>query len=454
MIQEKIHNQKSYFEEGKTQSVRFRLGQLQQLRDGIKKYESDILEALCKDLNKPAFEAYTSEIGFVLESIKYTMKHLKSWAKSDKRQMPFHQFGSKGQITYQPYGTVLIIGPFNYPFQLLIEPMIGAIAAGNTVVLKPSSDTPRTEALIVKMIADIFNPNYIDVVTGGREAVTELIHSKFDYIFFTGSVNVGKVVMKAASENLVPVTLELGGKSPTIIDKSAHIELAAKRVAWGKFLNSGQTCIAPDYVYVHEDVADKFKLSLMKQLKKFYGDDIQASPDYGRIVSEKHFSRLVGLIDQEKVFFGGQSDFADKYIAPTLLENVEWSDDVMSDEIFGPILPIMTYTDLNQVIQEINNRPKPLALYIFTQRKKVERELLKRTSSGGVAINDTITHITSPYLPFGGVGSSGMGAYHGKYSFLTFSHQRSVVKKTNMIDTKVLYPPYKNRLKVIRKIMK
>ena len=453
MIQEKLVNQKAYFHEGKTQSVRFRLGQLQKLRDGIKKYESQLLEALFVDLGKSKFEAYTNEVGFVLDSIKYAMKNLKDWSRIDKVKLPIHHFGAKGEIHYEPYGSVLIIGPFNYPFQLLIEPMIGALAAGNTVILKPSSDTPHVEALVVKMMKELFKPEYVDVVTGDRQVVTELIHSPFDYMFFTGSVNVGKIVMKAASENLVPVTLELGGKSPTIVDKSAHIDLAAKRIAWGKFINAGQTCVAPDYVYVHESIADKFKLRVMHYIRKFYGENPQLSPDYGRIVSERHFNRLLSLIDEEKKCFGGRHDIDEKYIEPTVLEHVTWDDPVMEDEIFGPIMPIMTYSDLNQVIHEINSRPKPLALYVFASRKKVVKEVIKRTSSGGVGVNETIIQVASHKLPFGGVGHSGMGSYHGKYSFETFSHKKSIVKKGN-IGLDVVYPPYKNKFTLGKMILK
>ncbi|MCH4887595.1 aldehyde dehydrogenase [Acidaminobacter sp. JC074] len=453
MVRTLLENQKMYYHEGHTQSVRFRMGQLQKLRDAIKKYELDIIDALYKDLRKPAFEAYTHEVGFVLESITFTMKRLKKWLRHENKKVPLHQFGSKGYLTYEPYGSVLIIGPFNYPFQLLIEPLIGAIAAGNTAILKPSSDTPHTEAVIVKMIQETFDDQFISIVTGGREITTELINSPFDYMFFTGSVNVGKVVMEAASKNLVPVTLELGGKSPTIVDKSANINIAAKRIAWGKFLNAGQTCIAPDYVYVHEKVADKFKVALKKHLLAFYGADPKESPDYGRVVSEKHFNRLTEMI-QGDVIIGGDSDIEDKYIEPTVIDNVTWDEPIMADEIFGPILPIMTYSDLDDVIFQINSRPKPLALYLFTTKKSIEKKVLQKTSSGGMAINDTITHITSPYLPFGGVGHSGMGAYHGRYSFETFSHRRSLIKKSNLIDLAIAFPPYKDKVKLVKKIMK
>lgn len=453
MVETLLSKQKEFFLTGKTQSLRFRMGQLQKLKDGIKKYEADLLDALYKDLRKPAFEAYTSEIGFSLESINFTMKKLNRWMRKENRKMPLHQLGSKGFMTYEPYGSVLIIGPFNYPFQLLIEPMIGAIAAGNTVILKPSSDTKHTEAVIVKMIEELFDESYVAVVTGNREVTSELINSDFDYIFFTGSVRVGKIVMEAAAKHLTPVTLELGGKSPTIVDSSANITMAAKRIVWGKFMNAGQTCIAPDYVYVHRKVADKFKKALKKQIINFYGQSIIDSPDYGRIVSEKHFNRLISMI-QGDVYVGGTYDEVARYIEPTVLENVTWEHPIMEDEIFGPILPVMVYDDLDEVIDMINSRPKPLALYLFTTKKSIEKKVLKFTSSGGMAINDTISHITSPHLPFGGVGESGMGAYHGKYSFETFSHRRSVVKKSNWLELYMAFPPYKNKIKIVKKIMK
>lgn len=437
-----------------TKSLDFRLKQLKQLKEAIKKYEKAIIEALRKDLGKHEFEAYTNEVGFTLDSIGYTMKHLRKWQKDQKVKTPIHQLGAKSYIQFEPYGTVLIIAPFNYPFQLLIEPLIGAIAAGNTVVLKPSEYTTHTEAVIKEMIESHFPEDYISVVTGGREVTTELINSKFDYIFFTGSVTVGKIVMAAASKNLTPVTLELGGKSPTIVDKSAKIDLAARRIAWGKFLNAGQTCVAPDYVYVHKSIEKEFKEKLKGYIHDFYGHEAHKSEDYGRIVTKRHHNRLRDLIHPDKIFHGGSHDEDSLYIEPTILEDVSWSDPIMADEIFGPILPILTYEDIDEVIQVIQENDKPLALYLFTEDKVLEEKVLKSTSFGGGAINDTISHVASPYLPFGGVGPSGMGVYHGKYSFEVFSHKRSVLRKSTKFDMKLIYPPYKNKVKLAKLFMK
>jgi aldehyde dehydrogenase (NAD+) len=452
MVKDILSKQKAFFNTGVTKSVAFRKHQLDILRTLILKYEKELLDALKKDLNKPEFEAYTNEIGFTLESIKTMKSKVKKWSKRRKVKTPIHQFGSKSFIEPVPYGSVLIIGPFNYPFQLLIEPMIGAIAAGNTVILKPSEYTSHTEKLIVKMIAEAFDEEYVAVFTGGREVTTELINSPFDYIFFTGSVPVGRVVMEAAAKNLVPVTLELGGKSPTIVDKTANIKIAAKRIAWGKYINAGQTCIAPDYIYVHEDIEESFKAYLKTYIHEFYGH-AKESPDYGRIVSVRHFNRLKSLINHKKVYHGGQTIEEHKFIEPTILHNVTWDDDVMNDEIFGPILPILTYSSLDEVIHAIVSRPRPLALYLFTENKAVEEKVLKHTAFGGGAINDTITHVANPHLPFGGIGASGMGGYHGKHSFETFSHNRSMIKKSTGIDLKLIFPPYGNKVKLAKKFM-
>lgn len=454
MIRQSIKNQRVYFHKGLTKPIETRITQLKKLKSVIKKYENDILKALKQDLNKPVFEAYTNEVGFTLDSIGYTIKHLKKWSKKKRVKTPIHQFGSKSYIESEPYGSVLIIAPFNYPFQLLIEPLIGAIAAGNTVILKPSEHTVETEKLMVKMIKEIFDPKFVDIFTGGKDVTTELINSAFDYIFFTGSVPVGRIVMRAAAENLIPVTLELGGKSPTIVDESANIELAAKRIAWGKFINAGQTCIAPDYVYVHVSVAEALKEALAKNIRAFYGVKAYESVDYGRIVSDTHYQRLVKLIDAQKVFYGGGYKQEERYIEPTILHNVDWSDSVMSEEIFGPILPVLVYEEIDEVIKTIINRPKPLALYLFTESRVIRDEVLSRTSFGGGAINDTISHVATPYLPFGGVGASGMGVYHGRHSFETFSHKRSVIKKSTKLDIKLVFPPYGDKVKLARRFMK
>ena len=454
MIADLMQKQKQWFSTGVTKSIPFRLNQLKRLRESIQDHEKEILEALKLDLNKPEFEAYATEVGFVLDSIRHFEKNLEKWAKDKTTKTPIHQAFSKGTIKYEPYGTVLIIAPYNYPFQLLIEPLIGAISAGNTVILKPSEYTTHTEKIIIKVIEDAFDPEYICVVTGGRDITQELIHAPFDYIFFTGSVEVGKVVMRAAADHLVPVTLELGGKSPTIVHEDADIVAAAERITWGKFMNAGQICIAPDYIYVHASKEQLFIDEVLKNIVKYYGTFPIKSPDYCRIVNQRHMERLIGLINHDKVVMGGQYDMAERYIAPTVMKGVTWDDAVMKEEIFGPLMPIMTYTSLEDVIQNIIKRPKPLALYLFSESESIQDYVMDQVSFGGGCINDTILHVSSPYLPFGGVGASGMGAYHGEDSFKTFSHAKSILKKTVKVEKMVLYPPYKNNVKWIKKLLK
>ncbi|MFC7370965.1 aldehyde dehydrogenase [Fictibacillus iocasae] len=447
---------KQYFSTGKTRDVAFRLQQLNKLKNSIRRYEKDILDALYKDLRKSEFEAYGSEIGFTLDSIKYMMKHLKKWSKPKKVKTPIHQFPSKSYILREPYGTVLIVGPFNYPFQLLIEPMIGAIAAGNNVILKPSESTPAITNVIKRLIKDTFEENYVTVVEGEKETTSLLIHAPFDYIFFTGSVPVGKIVMEAAAKNLVPITLELGGKSPAIVDKTANLDIAAKRIAWGKFLNAGQTCIAPDYILAHSSIKDDLIQKLKDTVEAFYGSDSSKSGDYGRIVNERQFDRLAALLqeDSEKITVGGNTDRDDLYIEPTILHHIDWNDAVMKDEIFGPILPIIEYDGLDDVMKNIQNSPKPLALYVFTEDQEVEEKLLHFVSFGGGCVNDTLSHIVSPHMPFGGVGSSGVGAYHGKYSFDVFTHQKSILKKSAKFESGLVFPPYGDKIKWLRKLLK
>jgi len=367
-----------------------------------------------------------------------------------------HQFPSSGYIMYEPYGTVLIIGPFNYPFQLLLEPLVGAIAAGNCAVLKPSESTPTVSALVKKIIEEIFEEKYIRVIEGEKDTTSALINSAFDYIFFTGSVPVGRIVMQAAAKNLVPVTLELGGKSPVIVDKSCNFKIAAQRILWGKLINAGQTCIAPDYILVHKDIKDSFIKELKNVVIGFYGEDASKSSDYGRIVNKRQFERLISLIEQDKdkIIYGGGSSVGNLYIEPTILDKVDWTDAVMQDEIFGPIMPILEYQDLESAIEMINERPKPLSLYIFTEDKNVEAEVLGRVSFGGGCVNDTISHVTSANMPFGGVGNSGIGSYHGKDSFETFSHKKSILKKSTSVAIKFIFPPYENRVNFIKKIFK
>lgn len=445
-----------FFHTNQTKDLHFRLQQLQILKETISKYESKITEALQADLGKHPFESYTSEIGFVRHSITHTMKRLKKWAKPKKVKTPLTLFPSKSMIRYEPYGTVLIIGPFNYPFQLLIEPLIGAIAAGNCVVLKPSELVPNVSAVITEMMETTFDSSYIRSVEGGIETNTSLIHAPFDYIFFTGSVPVGRIVMEAAAKNLVPVTLELGGKSPVLVDKSADVKAAAKRILWGKTLNSGQTCVAPDYLMVHEEIKTDLIDEMKQTLSAFYGQKMEDNKDYGRIVSDRHFTRLNTILEKEKdqIIFGGATNSDTRFMEPTLIE-ANWASPSMEDEIFGPLLPLLTYRDLDEAIQSINKLSKPLALYLFTSDKQVEEKVLTEISSGGVCINNTVTHLANPDLPFGGVGNSGMGAYHGENSFITFSHKKSVLKTSTKINVPLLFPPYNDKnFKWVRRFLK
>ena len=443
-----------FFRTGKTKNISYRLDALHRLRTGIKRYEHKLLEALKLDLNKSEYEAYTCEIGYVLEEIRFTSKHLRSWAKPQKVKTPITHIGSKSYIYSEPYGVALIISPWNYPFQLAIAPLIGAIAAGNCAVLKPSELTPRTSQVLEQLIKDIFPEEYIAVVQGGVETSQALLREKYNTIFFTGSVAVGKIVMEAAAKHLTPVTLELGGKSPCIVHKDAHIKHAAKRIAWGKFLNAGQTCVAPDYVYVHHKIKDRFIEELKRAVKELYGEYPLGNPNYTHIVSERHFQRLTTFLKEGKLIIGGKTDRDKLVIEPTVLTDVSWADSVMEDEIFGPILPILDYSNLTEVIKEIHNYTKPLALYLFTENSVVSKKILKHISFGGGCINDTIYHLASPYLPFGGVGNSGMGAYHGKGSFDTFSHKKSILKQTTFFDLPLRYPDAKNGLKFIKYFMK
>jgi len=454
MIQDIIKKQKDFFQTNKTKDLNYRIIFLNKLKEVIKAKETDILNALKNDLGKSKFEAYTSEVGFVLESLNHTIKNVGKWSKTKKVRSPIFMPISKSYFKYQPHGTVLIIGPFNYPFQLIMEPLIGALAAGNTCILKPSDKTPKTVEIIKEIIAEVFNDEYVDVVTGNREAVSELIHSDFDYIFFTGSVPVGKIIMEAASKNLTPVTLELGGKSPTIVHNDADIKKSASRIVWGKYYNAGQTCIAPDYLYVHEDVKDKLLKELKRQIVEFYTDDPLKSPDYGRIINLKEFNRLSELIDSSKLYFGGEKIKEELKISPTILRDVTWEDDIMKREIFGPILPVLDYSNIENVINIIKNKPSPLSLYLFTEDKILQEKIEDEVPFGGGCINDTISHVSSPKLPFGGTGNSGMGSYHGKESFITFSHKKSMMKKSTLFDIRYIYPPYKGKFNLIKKIMK
>lgn len=449
-----VEKQKSFFKTGQTKELSFRLEALKKLQTSIRENEKKIIQALKDDLNKSEFEAYSTEVGFVLSELRYIMKNLPSWVKPKKVKTPMTHIGSSSIIYSEPYGTALIISPWNYPFQLAIAPLIGAICAGNCSVIKPSELSPKTSKVVAEMIHELFPEEYIAVKEGAVETSQALLKEPFDYIFFTGSVYVGKIVMEAAGKNLTPVTLELGGKSPCIVHEDANIPVAAKRIAWGKFTNAGQTCIAPDYVYVYQGIKDVFLNELKKVIHDLYGQEPLENPNYTRIVSEKHFKRLQSFLNNGTCFTGGKSDEKKLMIEPTILTNVTWKDPIMGEEIFGPLMPVMEYEDINEVIDTIQDHPKPLALYLFTKNKTIEKEILNHVSFGGGCINDTIYHISTPHLPFGGVGSSGLGAYHGKSSFDTFSHKKSVLKQTTLFDIPLRYPNVKNGLKKIKLFLK
>lgn len=456
IIEQKFYDSKAFFNTQQTKDISFRKEQLKKLSKAIKSYESDILEALYTDLGKNKVEAYATEIGITLKSIKNARKELKNWTKTKNVDTPLYLFPTKSYIKKEPYGTVLIIAPFNYPFQLVFEPLIGAIAAGNTAIIKPSELTPNVARVIKRLINETFDANYIEVIEGGIEETQTLIHLPFDYVFFTGSENVGKIVYQAASENLVPVTLEMGGKSPVIVDETANIKVASERICFGKFTNAGQTCVAPDYILVHESVKDDLITALSKTLREFYGQNIQQSPDYGRIVNLKHYHRLTSLLNSEQmnIVFGGHSDEDERYIEPTLLDHVTSDSAIMQEEIFGPILPILTYQSLDEAIAFIHQRPKPLSLYLFSEDENATQRVINELSFGGGAINDTLMHLANPKLPFGGVGASGMGRYHGKYSFDTFTHEKSYIFKSTRLESGVHLPPYKGKFKYIKTFFK
>lgn len=454
MITNIINIQKEYFYKNQTKDINFRINSLKKLKSLITSHESKILDALYKDLRKSNFESYETEIGIVLEEINYTIKKLKKWSKPKKVRTNFINFHAKSYIYNDPYGVVLIIAPWNYPFQLTIAPLIGSIAAGNCTVIKTSEYAPYTSRLLVEIINNEFSPNYIKVIEGGREINELLLNEQFDYIFFTGSVPVGKIIMEKAAQNLIPITLELGGKSPLIVNEDVDTKLAAKRIVWGKFLNAGQTCVAPDYMIVHKKIKQKLIYEIEKTIKHFYGEDIIKSPDYPRIISERHFDRLNKLLKDGKIVIGGEVNKNDLFIEPTIIDNVNLDSAIMEDEIFGPLLPILEFENINEIFSIVRRYPKPLALYVFTNDIKFEKNILENISFGGGCINETVMHLTSPYLPFGGVGQSGMGSYHGKYSYDTFSHKKSILKKSNWFDLSFRYPPYNNKLKWLKKIMK
>ncbi|MBD3903990.1 aldehyde dehydrogenase [Chryseobacterium sp. Ch-15] len=442
-IQEIVLQQKAFFKTQQTKNIRFRKMYLEKLRDLILENENLLYEAIYKDFGKSKFDTFTTEISFVLNDIKYYLKNLKSLSKPKKvRTNLANQFG-KSRIYNEPLGNILVIGAWNYPYQLSLSPIVAALAAGNCCILKPSEIAENTMKVMAKIINENFPSEYLYVYEGGIDETTELLKLKFDKIFFTGSTKVGKIVYKAAAENLTPVVLELGGKSPAIITKDANLEVAAKRIVWGKFLNAGQTCVAPDYLLVEESVQEQFLEMLRKNIQEFKYEP--QSEHYTKIINQKNFQRLIKLIHQDKIYFGGNSDEEKRYIEPTILTNINWKDEVMQEEIFGPILPVISFTNFNLILNEILEHDKPLAAYLFTNTAEEKERFTNKLSFGGGCVNDVIMHLGNENLPFGGVGNSGIGNYHGKFGFETFSHQKAVLERATWGEPNIKYPPYSEK---------
>lgn len=451
---EAVAKQRAFFESGGTRSYEFRLAQLKKLKEAMLKYEDDLVEALKADIGRPKLEAYV-ELTTAMDELNHTIKSLKKWMKPKRVFTTMFAQPGRSRIEYTPKGVCFIMGPYNYPFLLCIQPVIGALAAGNTVIMKPSSLNPETAKIIKKISDEYFSDDVVQTFLGSTEVTNVLLEEKFDHIFFTGSPRVGRVIMASAAKHLTPVTLELGGKSPTIVHHDAKLDIAVKRTLAGKMMNAGQTCVAPDFVFVHESIKEEFQRKAVQVVKEFYGQNPHQSPDFGRMINKKHFDRVKDLIDPAKVLVGGEAVEDDLYIAPTVMGDVTLQDEVMQEEIFGPVLPIVAYRDLSEVYQQVKNLPQhPLALYLFTESAEVEREVLDNTQFGGGCINNTMMHVANANLPFGGVGESGMGSYHGHQSFLVFSHQRSILKSVSLFDIKLRYAPYKDKAKIFKSFYK
>lgn len=449
-----LAKQNAFFKTGKTREISFRMAQLRKLKHALEEYEAEILRALHCDLKKSSFEAYVSEIAVVKEEIDYFLKNIKKLAKVARVKPSLASLFSTNKVIREPYGVVLVISPWNYPFQLVLSPLVGAIAAGNCVTIKPSEESVETCKIIQKIIRSVFPKDYVEVFEGDINVSQSLIRMKFDYIFFTGSVRVGKLIMQEAAKNLIPITLELGGKSPCIVDETANIELSAKRIAWGKFLNAGQTCVAPDYLLIHSSVKCAFLERFIFYIQKFYGEKALENEQYPKIINDKHFARLQCMIEASNIYYGGEMESTTNQIAPTLIVEPDLESEVMQEEIFGPIMPVIEYREVNEVIELIERNSKPLALYLFTKSQVNKERFAEHISYGGGCINDTIMHVANNNLPFGGVGNSGMNAYHGKYSFKIFTHQKSVLEERTWVDLNLRYPPYKDNLKWIKRLIK
>ncbi len=448
-IENVVKKQREFFLKGNTRDYKFRLEALKKLKKCIRRYEKRIYRALKLDLNKPVFEAFVGEVGFVEKELEFAIEHLKEWMKPKRVPTDIVNMPAKSFIYHQPYGVVLIISPWNYPFHLSIMPLIGAIAAGNTAVLKPSEFSENTSVLVEEMISDCFDEDYIAVINGGRDVAERLLENKFDKIFYTGNSKVGKIVMKKAAEHLTPVCLELGGKSPAIVLNDAGVKVTARRIVWGKFFNAGQTCVAVDYVAAEEGVYDKLKKAIISQTERLASMG-KFEENYSRIINRRHFERLASLIDKSRVIYGGKRDPERLFIYPTVVE-ADVGDEIMEDEIFGPILPLVRFKDYESIREFIVSRPKPLAMYLFTESRKMKERVLDQIQSGGVTINDTIVHLSSNHLPFGGIGESGMGSYHGVYSFYEFSQARGVMDRSTAVDVPLRYPPYRGKLFVVKR---
>lgn len=449
-----VENQRAFFNTKRTYNLTYRKNQLTMLQTILHQFEPEIMQALKDDLNKSSFEAYASEIGMIDKEINFMLKNMDRFAKPQRVKTPLTQFPSKSTIYTEPYGLVLIISPWNYPLQLSLLPLIGAIATGNCAIIKPSNYSSHTSKIIVKLLSKAFEKNYVAVVEGDRIVNQSLLENKFDYIFFTGSLAVGKIVLEKAAKHLTPVVLELGGKSPCIVDKTAHIERAAKRIVWGKLLNAGQTCVAPDYILAENCIKEQLIEYLKKYIHQFFGKTPHTNEEYPKIISQKHFERLCGLIEQKQNIWGGEYNAQTQQISPAIINDVHWDSKIMEDEIFGPILPIIGFDNIDDVVNKICSKPKPLALYLFTRSLKTENFVIKNVSYGGGCINDTIVHIVTSYLGLGGVGNSGIGRYHGKMSFDTLSHSKGILKKSNYIDIPIRYAPYAGKLALLKKLFK
>ena len=449
-----VESQKDFFNSNATKDVKFRKEQLRKFLHVLKANEEKMYDAIYADFRKSSYETYETELAILYAEIKHSIRKVTSWSKPKRVAANIANLPGSSYIMPEPLGTSLVIGAWNYPFLLSMQPVVSAIAAGNTVIMKPSELAMNTSNVMAKMINDNFDSHFFHVIEGGVEETTALLKEPFDKIFYTGNPNVGKIIMRAASEHLTPVTLELGGKSPAIITKGANLKMTAIRIVWGKFLNGGQTCVAPDYLLVEKGMKEPLIEAIKKRIKKVHGYDPQQSEAFVRIINPRHFKRLTALLDEKKIIAGGETDEKDLYIAPTLMDNVTWDDAVMQEEIFGPVLPILEYENIEDAIAQIKERPKPLALYLFTNSKSIEKKVFKEVSFGGGALNDTIMHLANPNLPFGGVGNSGMGNYHGKFGFDTFSHKKAILKKATWFEPWVKYPPFtEGKLNILKKLL-